>query len=1033
MTSPRIATADDDSPHDVVGNRILIGVQMVNISRLSTHPVPIIANGLITVAGQGPTDSNGAGKSSFIAGLSLLHADDQWRLQSGAQAAAELLFTAELAGQEAMHANADRGYIVGVFAPPAADTIDDLEAGVLTVWLRINRQSPHVEVRWVQRLHLPYGETENERAAGADTLWNALPKSNGRTDIRANRLAKTLYGDTVRCVSFLSTSVRASLTANLLAQPLNELSPEKIFDAIGALTGLTGELEQEQKARSQEHNHAATAQQAREQYDEWDTRMSVVERGINSRQHARTLLDEARDCWRSRCARHLLDGITEYEDITSDLKNNEQTRKDLEPVIAKAKADLGRLTDDKALERSYRERVERFQQIKAELDVLRVDHSNTIGQLEALAGRKRELELKAQAADGMTVEEAAQARRQAESDLSSAQQARGVTIAALAAANRALAAAERGEDVSSAQVRMLRAVPIDAVPLVDVVSLTEAQRAVWEARLLPYRHAIVVAHEHAAHAAKILAGLPGSLVVGADGPDSTPDRGADLPATNHESFALNAFLGCLAQRAGTEPTHIDTAAGVRAVNGFAEPLTGRAGRIRAARAAVQTAAEADQKAEAAVTVSQQKFDRAQVRCDAAQAGVDAAEIGARIAKLRSRNDDNENAQRLLAAPLAAATEAHQQAVQEKAARELRIAAVRHQVTSAERERSEAITRWEDLTSRRDGLDLPERHAAWGATAEAARRHLLELDEQKQRMPQSDWDDAADSLAGQVRDACFPLGTPAEQLPEELRIVDEQRRSRRSHDRIRLIPPLLRIVSTHLDQYSQVDKQQKAEIERQRTDKTATLRSAEAALEEARQASEALRATIAAAIKAKLKQVSSEFDRIDKAYGGYGGGLDFPEPEPPADPDKAWRWSVTPKWRRGEGKSPASYRLRGNTAQMDDKAVKLVCAAALAGTGDRPLLLVLDELGRNLGAAHRRDAVALFENIGRDRSISVVGALQDDMERYAVAASSLYIKLRRTSDTMPYNQAPVVIGSEPNQARVGLLTEWMISYRPEPQT
>jgi len=62
---------------------------------------------------------------------------------------------------------------------------------------------------------------------------------------------------------------------------------------------------------------------------------------------------------------------------------------------------------------------------------------------------------------------------------------------------------------------------------------------------------------------------------------------------------------------------------------------------------------------------------------------------------------------------------------------------------------------------------------------------------------------------------------------------------------------------------------------------------------------------------------------------------------------------------------------------------------------------------------------------------VVGALQDDMERYAIGASSLYIKLRRTSDTMPYNQAPVVIGNDDNTARVSLLSDWLTSYRPAP--
>ena len=31
--------------------------------------------------------------------------------------------------------------------------------------------------------------------------------------------------------------------------------------------------------------------------------------------------------------------------------------------------------------------------------------------------------------------------------------------------------------------------------------------------------------------------------------------------------------------------------------------------------------------------------------------------------------------------------------------------------------------------------------------------------------------------------------------------------------------------------------------------------------------------------------------------------------------------------------------------------------------------------------------------------------------------------------MPYNEAPVINGSEPNQARVELLRDWMSSYRP----
>lgn len=260
-------TGGDQGLSDVVGARVLVGIQMVDISRLSTHPVPIISRGLITVAGQGPKDSNGAGKSSFIAALSLLHADEQWRLTSGATGAAELLFTAELAAQEGHWSNADRGYILGVFAAAGHETAEDLADSALTVWLRINRKAPHLDLRWTTGLHVPCGASDDERARRVDALWEELPRSNGRTDFHANRLATVLYGTTVRCVSFLSTSVRASPTANLLAQPLNDLSPERIFDAIATLTGLDRELEHEQALRSTEHAHTFAVTEAEKDLD----------------------------------------------------------------------------------------------------------------------------------------------------------------------------------------------------------------------------------------------------------------------------------------------------------------------------------------------------------------------------------------------------------------------------------------------------------------------------------------------------------------------------------------------------------------------------------------------------------------------------------------------------------------------------------------------------------------------------------------------------------------------------------------------
>ncbi|ROP28856.1 hypothetical protein [Couchioplanes caeruleus] len=1012
---------------DLVGPRVLAGIQMINISRLSTHPVPITSRGLITVAGQGPSDSNGAGKSSFIAGLSLLHADDQWRLQSGAQAAAELLFTAELAGQESLHANADRGYIVGVFVPPGSHSVAELEADTLTVWLRINRQAPHVELRWAPRLHVAYGDTENERAAGADRLWTELPRSNGRTDIRANRLARTLYGGAVRCVSFLSTSVRASLTANLLAQPLNELTPERIFDAVGALTGLNREIDDEQQARQQEHQHAVDARQAQQEYGQWSDRMAVVEDAIRSREQARTLLAEARDGWTSRCARHLVDGVAQDADLAADLDRLATRREELEQQIETAAGDLARLTDDTTFEASYRKRVAEHEDAMAAAEDLRTQQSHNVGQLEQLTARIRTLRATAAAADGRTLAEADAEMRDATDAIRDAERHKGVTQQAVIDAREALAAAERGEDVADTQVRALRAAGITGVPLVDAITLTDEQRAVWEARLLPYRHAVVVAD--VGTAVKALADVPGSLLVEAD-PRGVTAEG--LPAAADPALTVHRFLGVLRDRAGDAAHHLDTTAGVHGTAGSGEAMTGRAGRIHAAREALHRASLADEAADDGIRSAKGDRDRAGEHVRAARAAVEAGTLDAQVAELRALNARIAEALESLARQLARTKAGYEAALGERNARDQRIAASRTQRDNLRRELEYQHASWRLKTEERAALDLPGRHDAWQGTVASAERHLLTLDEREQKRTTAEWDDLCAYRADQARRACFPADTPEEQIPEELQVVDERRRDRRSGAYLRLIPQVLRIVGAYLDELAEIDQQTLDQIRTERATRTQTLHSAETHLREAQLASAALRATLATAIKAKLRQVAAEFDNLDQAYGGYGAGLDFPEPEPPADPQKPWQWTITPRWRRGEGKPLSSYRLRGNTAQMDDKAVKLVCAAALAGSHDRPLLLVLDELGRNLGSAHRRDAVALFENIGRDRAISVVGALQDDMERYAIGSSSLYIKLRRTSDAFPYNQAPVVVGSEAESARIALLADWMTSYRPPPR-
>jgi hypothetical protein len=1017
--------------HDIVGSRVLVGTQMVDISRLSTHPVPVISQGLITVAGQGPKDSNGAGKSSFIAGLSLLHADDQWKLASGAAGAADLLFTAELAAQETRYSNADHGYVIGVFATPGATTVAELQESSLTVWLRINRKAPYLDLRWRDGLYLTYGTSEAQRAARVDEMWQALPFSNGRTDFHASRLSAVLFGGHARCVSFLSTSVRSSPTPNLLAQPLNDLSAARIFDAIANLTGLDRELEQEQALRSKEHGHRVKVLDAERDLETWQHEIAVVEAGIAQRRGARDQLGTSRAAWQNRCARHLVDGIERADHIRSALSDLDNRAERLSGELLQVTAQIDALSDDVEFSRRLKETTARRAELLGRDKDLDTEHQVTARRLDDLSGQHRDLLELARAADGRTQEVAAQEWETAKEALEQALAGKGAAEAAEQQARILLSAAESGQDLASAQLRVLDQAGVPAAALLDVVSLDPAERPMWEPGLALYGDAVVVHRSQAAEARGLLADLPGSILVLAEPGRPTAARRPDLPASADPRFDLAAFLTAIGRRADGAAAITDAEAGVIVLGGFADPLTGRTTRITAARQDHADKARLLDEAAVRLSAARKVLSRAENRARAADAAEQASQVHAKISDLRKENEARLEQRDLLRPAMAAAEDEYGKALGAAHARETELTnlrGTRSRLQASQRAVEEEKT---SLTSERDDINLIGRQADWGESDEAARRHLLALDDIQQRRTTAEWnEEACQGLNDAVR-LCFPDSTRAEEMSAEVReLLIDQRWQRGGLDvRVRLTPALLRALRTHLNLTEQHDGYQQTQISTQRTERHADLATARLGLTEAEQTSQAHRASLALGIKSMLRQVAQAFDELDQAYGGYGAGLDYPEPEPPAEPDRPWQWTVAPKWRRAEGQRMGSYNLKANTAQIDEKAAKLVCAAALAAGGDRPLVLILDELGRNLGKQHRREAVALFERIGRDRNITVIGALQDDMERYALEASGLYIKLRRSSDAIAYNEPPVVVGDEATRGRVELLAEWLSSYRP----
>jgi chromosome segregation protein len=836
--------------HDVVSGRVLVGIQMVDIARLSTHPVPVISEGLITVAGQGPKDSNGAGKSSFIAALSLLHADEQWRLTSGAASAAELLFTAELAAQENRWSNADRGYIIGVFASPGAKTTAELRASALTVWLRINRKAPYLDLRWIYDLHVPIGTNDDDRARQTDTLWQALPRSNGRTDFHANRLGSVLYGGHVRCVSFLSTSVRASPTANLLAQPLNELTPDRVFDAIATLTGLDRELLHEQELRTTEHTHRAAAVEAAQALEQWDRDMEIVEAGIRHRARAREMLGAAQTAWHSRCARYLVDGLERDRQVRAALEAAGEEMSAIEASCDGLEADLRVLKDDDEFAERFNQRKHLRTRLVNRDRELEREHDRTVSRIDDLNKRLIDLRARAQAADGRTLEQATEEEAEAQTEWQQALGDQAIADDGVKAATRRLAEAESGDDVAAEPMRRLREAGIPAAALLDVVVLDEIDRTVWENRLVPYRTALIIEPERAGSAAAVLHDLPGSMIV-LSGAGDTPANPASsgwggLPVSADPRFSISGFLTALAERSGSDDHQVDDAAGVVVIGDFPDPITGRVARIAAARAAVSAAETVLATAESALAAAARLLERARERTEAAEAADLVSGLQQQVEELRLRNDEHDQLRLELQPDLAAAEAEFVKALTEQGTREQTIKALTDEIRRLRATLQDRADQREQLAAELQGLELPARQAAWGETSDAAASYLLSLDEAEQGRSVGDWNEESCAQLNEVVRLCFPDDTPRDQLPREIGELLHQQRWFRGGLEIRtpLVPAMLRALNTHLANTERQDRDDKAQIEQQRGERTKGLAAAEQGLAEAAHAALVTRASLA---------------------------------------------------------------------------------------------------------------------------------------------------------------------------------------------
>lgn len=968
---------------NVVGDRVLIAVQAVNISRLSTHPVPTVPGTLIVVAGAGPKDSNGAGKSSFIAMITALLGDEQWRFASGAKSVSELLFNAELAagGGSRSWASADHGYIVGVFA--GADSMDD----AVTVWLRVNQEAPHLEIRWVPGVRVAAAPSEAERVARADEVWATLPRSAGRRDVVARDLTRFLYGDRIRCVSFLSTSVRSKVATNLLSQPLNEISPERVFEAIAALTGLDAELDQEREARRDEHVKRVRAARAVELLKEFEDESQTLLSTFDRRDRARVRLADALRCWRGRLARRLADAARRDESLAAEADRLRAAGERASEAINVVRAETATLKDD-TLERALAEARKELTTLQSRAARLDADRAVAENAVDELRGQVPGLEERRRLADGRDVRAADAELDQARLRLNEALKALGVADREVEGARAALDDAEGGP--AAAQLNALAEAGVGATGLLDALDVAEHARdddaasdragqvaTVLGARGWPREHAVIVDAADLPAAARALGALPGSVLV--------------------------------------------SAAGVTVVGSFEAVATGREARIKAAEQRLHRARDVQETAAGAVRAAEDGVAEAGRRLEGARAAVQLADIERRTAERRGVLAELVEALAEIGPKVGEAERRAGTLDFRTRTRNMEVERLDARRARHEADRDQARDQAAKVAADRDALGVDALAGEWGGTVEGAREWLEALSEQERPLTAEEWWRAAERRLDEALRDTFP--GEDEEMPEELRFLVRERTepgAGRTAREQATFPGVCGALSSYLRGQEEYERHRRRQIETQIVTRQRDLNAAAKGAEEAAQSTAVHRAALTAAIKARLARVAEEFEKLDTSYGGYGATLEFPVPPAPADPEQRWAWRVTPKWRRGEGQGFVPYNRRANTALMDEKAVKLVCAAAIASSGGGHLCLVLDELGRNLGKEHRREAVALFRRIGETYGITVIGALQDDMEPYAVDACGQYIKLRRSSDAMPYNEPPVIIGHDRHSERVRAL-------------
>lgn len=994
MTTP-LFSVPASIDRGLIGERRLVTVQTLGVTRLHGAVVPLVPEGFIVVSGLAPeARSNGCGKTSPFAAISLLLGDPAWTLRTHPAAVAGLLYRPRAGGGADQTDPATEGFIAGLFWTEAAEP--------LTAWMRLQTAVPHLKVRLAEGCRFAVGESESQRWEEAERVWTSLGSSG---ELGARNYVERLYGEGPRCLAYVSKRGSLKSSTALLAKDDNWLPPEELGPALIELTGGTQLLDAESQMRQRLALKGRELQSKRRRDDELHEQEEHQLTIMRARARARLLLERADAAWSEHFGRGLLEARRELERLEAERSRREPALIDVQRTIAARKAQLKELCDD-----GYAPdlaKLERAEEEAAET-VLSAREAERKAQetLEAMRARQRELR---QIADGHPAgasEQAAAEIGSAEQCLALAADARAVAAARRDDAQAALRAAEKGASAAvGSALEHLREADVPSALLVDELDVDAEHTVGWETRLLPYREAIAVPRAHRDRALQALRGHPGTIVV--SGPDTELPRGvARAPV------GARALMAVLANRADARGDAIDVEAGVHVSGPPSEASIGRTARVGAARAAVLAAQREMDRRRDDESRAHDALDHAQSEHRRAEAADELHQVDRSLSEHQERLAQATAALPSVRTAAATARKRLANAQERTAKRDSEVSVLKQNIELLKREEQRVQQELASLDKTAADVRIDYWLEGWsadeaaatlaygsgGRTAVRARNDAAERLKEALRGLGIDRDTGNGADDPQLRIVLRARKGSDTALDPERELVDGRPQS--------AYPEVAAPLRGWLASYQQEDETLEQAVARDRDQRQlATLR-LEDALREQRSMLQTEQDSAIDLVSARLRAVG---DRFGELMRGLFGDADLNiEESPPRisdadleDPQRLdelaqreWVWRVQPRWCREPGGELVSYEEPQNSAQTKVASIYLVLAALLACSDAPGRLLLLDELGDSLDEVNRRDVLTKVAEVARDSRATVLGACQDTSFEDACAHSSQSVWLER---------------------------------------